>query len=49
LVRAIALMTTVVLAATLAACANPDCSYYGSADASARCVVTGPAPTGGYH
>ncbi len=35
--------------AALAGCSVRDCAYYGGADASVRCVITGPSPTGGYH
>ena len=36
-------------AAVLAGCSVRDCAYYGGGDASVRCVITGPGPTGGYH
>jgi ABC-type cobalt transport system substrate-binding protein len=36
-------------AAMLIGCSSQDCAYYGGADASARCVIIGPAPTGGGH
>jgi hypothetical protein len=38
-----------VMIAVLAGCSITDCAYYGGADASMRCVVTGPSPTGGGH
>ena len=39
----------VVNLAALAGCSVRDCAYYGGGDASVRCVITGPSPTGGYH
>jgi hypothetical protein len=47
--RLFALIAAVVLAAALGGCSNTQCAYYGGADASVRCVVIGPSPTGGGH
>ena len=46
---AVPLMAALLTAAALAGCPLQDCAYYGGADASVRCVVVGPAPTGGGH
>jgi hypothetical protein len=47
--RCFALITASLLIMAIAGCSAKDCAYYGNADASARCVVVGPAPTGGGH
>jgi hypothetical protein len=36
-----------LVTAALADCSDKDCAYYGGADASVRCIVVGPAVTGG--
>jgi hypothetical protein len=45
---AFSLLLIALLPVILAACSISDCAYYGEADASYRCVISGPSPRGGY-
>ncbi len=42
-------IVAVVMAAAVAGCSNPNCSYYGRPNYNTTCVVVGPGPTGGGH
>jgi hypothetical protein len=39
---------SVAISAALTGCSISDCAYYGDPDYRVHCVITGPAPAGGY-
>jgi len=38
----------VAISAALTSCSISNCAYYGDPDYQVHCVITGPAPEGGY-